>query len=140
MSLKLFFVVLNFALTQIPGNFWHVLAEVQFIKSKDPQGYEIEKPVFSKHLRSYNGKKVTLKGYLIPLNEINGKGSYVLSSLPFNVCYFCGAAGPETVVELETTEPITFTTKSISIEGILSLNEKDIDHHIYIIKSPRLLP
>lgn len=133
-------LVLNLWQIEQSANFWHVLAEVQFVKSKDANGYEIEKPVFSKHLRSYQGKKITLKGYLIPMSEVNGKASYMLSSLPFNVCYFCGAAGPETVVELDTKEAIKFTTKQISIEGILSLNEHDIDHHIYIIKSSRLLP
>lgn len=120
-------------------NFWNTLAEVGFEKGKDANGYEIEKPLFSKHLKSYNGKKIRLKGYIIPLNEVNNAATSMFSALPFNVCYFCGAAGPETVVELQTAQHVKFTSKPMIIEGILELNEKDPDHHIYIVKSATVI-
>ena len=110
--------------TSIQDNFWHVLAQVNYEKSKDNNGYEIEKPIFSKYLKSFQGKSITLKGYMIPLNENGGKEQFMLSSLPFNVCYFCGAAGPETVVEVESSQNIKFTTKQITMKGILILNDK----------------
>ncbi len=116
-------------------NFWQILAEVSFKTEQDKGGYTIERPQFSKHLKTFQGKKIKLKGYIIPLEESGGKGKFMLSSLPFNVCYFCGAAGPETVVEVETTENVKFTTKQIAMEGTLHLNDKDPDHHIYILKS-----
>ena len=90
----------------------------------------MERPIFSKYLKTFQAKKVKLKGYIIPLDESGGKGKYMLSALPFNVCYFCGAAGPETVVEIETSESIKFTTKQITMEGTLQLNDVDPDHHI----------
>ena len=116
-------------------NFWQVLAEVHFVQEKDKSGYTIEKPVFSSYLKSYKGKKVKLKGYMIPLEESGGKGKFMLSSLPFNICYFCGAAGPETAVEIETVHQIKFSTRQIIMEGTLILNDTDPDHHIYILKS-----
>jgi hypothetical protein len=121
------------------GNFWQVLAEVHFKNMTDKNGYSFEKPVFSNHLKSFQGKKIKLKGYLIPLEETGGKGKFMLSSLPFNVCYFCGAAGPETAMELETSERLKFSTKQITVEGILFLNDTDPDHHIYILKSAAML-
>jgi hypothetical protein len=120
-------------------NFWQVLAEVSFKNEKDKEGYTVERPIFSKYLKTFQGKKVRLKGYIIPLEESGGKGKFMLSSLPFNVCYFCGAAGPETVVAIETTEEIKFTTKQIIMEGSLYLNDADPDHHIYILKSATLI-
>jgi hypothetical protein len=120
-------------------NFWQVLAEVHFKQEKDGNGYEMDKPVFSNHLKSYQKKKIVLKGYIIPLEESGGNGKFMLSSLPFNVCYFCGAAGPETVVEIETTERIKFTTRQIAMQGILILNENDPDHHIYILRSAEIV-
>src|SRR5687767_5422269 len=87
-------------------NFWNVLAHVSFMKSRDENGLEVDKPIFSKYLKSFNGKKVTLKGYLIPMAEVGGKEKFMLSLLPFNVCYFCGAAGPETVVEMELAQKL----------------------------------
>lgn len=116
-------------------NFWQVLAEVSFKTEQDKAGYTIERPLFSKYLKTFQGKKVKLKGYIIPLEESGGKGKFMLSSLPFNICYFCGAAGPETVVEVETDKSFKFTTKQIIMEGLLQLNEIDPDHHIYILKS-----
>jgi hypothetical protein len=119
-------------------NFWQVLVEVSFKTEQDKAGYTIERPMFSKYLKTFEGKKVKLKGYIIPLEESGGKGKFMLSSLPFNVCYFCGAAGPETVVEVETNSTPKFTTKQIIMEGLLHLNDTDPDHHIYILRSATL--
>lgn len=120
-------------------NFWHTLAQVSFKNKKDPAGYDVEVPVFSNYLKTFGGKKVRIKGYVIPLEEVGESGKFMLSSLPFNVCYFCGAAGPETVVEIETRERVKFTTKQIIMEGTIILNETDPDHHIYILKEARLV-
>jgi len=133
--LFLFILPLNLSAQQ---NFWRVLSEVSFKTITTPNGYEVEKPQFSEHLRSFDGKTIKIKGYIIPLNEINGKPAIMLSSLPFNVCYFCGGAGPETVIEVETSENIKFTTKAVTLEGNLELNDNDPDHHIYILKSAKL--
>ena len=116
-------------------DFWQTLAEVSFVNEKDKQGYTIERPQFSKNLKSFNGKRIKLQGYLIPLEETGSQSKFMFSSLPFNVCYFCGAAGPETVVEVESKTNIKFTTQKLEIEGVLQLNDSDPDHHIYILKS-----
>jgi len=117
---------------------WNILSEVRFeTKSTGDNGYEMDVPRFSDRLKSYNGKKITLKGYLIPLSETGDKQAYILSSLPFNSCYFCGGAGPETVIEIETKQTISFTTNQIVMEGIFVLNEKDLDHHMYILKQAK---
>lgn len=119
-------------------NFWQVLAEVSFRKEKK-NGYEMEVPSFSTHLKSWNGKKVKLKGYVIPVGEVGDENKFMFSSLPFNVCYFCGAAGPETIMEVESTEKVKFTSQAIWMEGVLQLNEKDPDRHIYILKSANVI-
>ncbi len=119
-------------------NFWQVLAEVSFRKEMK-NGYEMEIPLFSTSLKSWNGKKIKLKGYVIPVGEVGDENTFMFSSLPFNVCYFCGAAGPETIMEVESSEKIEFTSKAIWMEGILQLNEKDPDRHIYILKSANVI-
>lgn len=137
----LFFLLL---ITIIPcraqeQNFWPTLAQVKFDTRKDKSGYDLEVPVFSNLLKTFQGKKIKLKGYIIPLEELGGQGKFMLSSLPFNLCYFCGAAGPETVVEVESIEKVKFTSKQITMEGILILNAKDPEHHIYVLKSAKLV-
>lgn len=120
-------------------NFWHTLAQVSFKNVKDKNSYDTELPIFSKYLKTFQGKKIQLKGYVIPLDEVGGEGKFMLSFLPFNLCYFCGAAGPETVVEVETTQKVKFSTRQITMEGIIVLNESDPNHHIYILKNAKLL-
>jgi hypothetical protein len=120
-------------------NFWQTLAQVRFEQRKDKNGYDIEVPVFSKYLKTFQAKKIRLKGYIIPLEEVGGRGKFMLSSLPFNLCYFCGAAGPETVVEVETPDKVKFTTRQIVMEGVLTLNDQDPDHHIYILRSAKII-
>ncbi|MEO7988046.1 MAG: hypothetical protein ABI663_00810 [Chryseolinea sp.] len=120
-------------------NLWNVLADVSFQQKKDKAGYSIETPVFGTYLKKLQGQKIMLKGYIIPLQELVGQSKFMLSSLPFNLCYFCGAAGPETVVEVESKAEIKFVTKQVQMEGILILNDKDPDHHIYILKSASLI-
>lgn len=135
----LFCIVTMFPAGAQDQNLWPTLAQVQFQNKKDKSGYDVEVPVFSKHLKTFQGKKIQLKGYIIPLEELGGQGKFMLSSLPFNLCYFCGAAGPETVVEVQSPEKVKFTTKPVLMEGILTLNDTDPEHHIYILKSARLV-
>ncbi|HEX8059922.1 MAG TPA: hypothetical protein VF473_03255, partial [Cyclobacteriaceae bacterium] len=67
------------------------------------------------------------------------QNKFMLSSLPFNICYFWGAAGPETVIEVESHDNFHFSSKAIWVEGILSLNDSDPDHHMYVLKSAQLI-
>jgi len=136
-----FFLILSFssAWSQSKTDFWNTLAEVSYTKAKDANGFEIERPVFSPTLRLYHSKTIVLSGYMVPLNEWDGKKTFMLSSLPFNVCYFCGGAGPETVVEVEPKKLISFRSKKISLQGTLVLNESDVDHHMYILKSATIV-
>ncbi|GIV36915.1 MAG: hypothetical protein KatS3mg032_1294 [Cyclobacteriaceae bacterium] len=121
-------------------NMWNILAEVGFeSRPAKENGFEIESPRFSKRLWSYNGKIIRIKGYLVPLAELGGQNKFMLSALPFNQCYFCGGAGPETVVELQTKQPVKFVTRQITVEGVLQLNDADPDHHIYVLKNARVL-
>jgi hypothetical protein len=114
-------------------DFWQILSEVSF-ETKTKDDLEIDSPKFGKRLQSLNGKKITLKGYLIPLSEFGRKDAYMLSSLPLNACFFCGGAGPETVVEMQTKESIKFTSDRITLEGVFVLNSNDPDHHMYMMK------
>lgn len=122
------------------SDMWQILSEVQYeSKRLGKEELEIDVPIFSKQLNSWNGKKIILKGYLIPLSEFGGKGEFMLSSLPFSNCFFCGGAGPETIVELKTKQSIKFTTARVALEGLLLLNADDPDHHMYIMKDAVLI-
>jgi hypothetical protein len=70
----------------------------------------------------YANREVVIAGYLIPV-DIEAR-KYALSKNPFTSCFFCGGAGPETVIELRFKEsPGRFATDEfLMIKGQLRLN------------------
>ncbi len=70
----------------------------------------------------FEGQEVVIAGYLIPVDIEAQK--YALSKNPFTSCFFCGGAGPETVIELRFIEsPGRFATDEyLMIKGKLRLN------------------
>ena len=79
---------------------WSVLSDVKFRKKLIKEYNSVYLlPKFGKQPKTYEGKEVTLSGYLIPLSA--DFSQLVLSKTAYASCFFCGQSGPETVVELE---------------------------------------
>jgi hypothetical protein len=121
-----------------PSLIWPKLYDITFVKATDEQG-EYEKPVFTAAVKSLQGKTVSLPGYMVPFESGIRGSRFMLSSLPLNACFFCGVGGPETVVEVHSKAPVTFTEKPIELRGVLKLNETDPDQMIYIIENAEVL-
>ncbi len=116
------------------------MADVEIKIKSDPSGkYEIEYPEFGEKAKAIDGKVIALKGYMVPLKEFTGHKYFVLSAYPFNMCFFCGAAGPETVIEVYSKEEIDFTEDKITIKGKLKLNVDDPDHLMYFMEDAFLV-
>ena len=97
-------------------------------------GLKIDLPVFSKEVKEMAGKEVTIKGYIIPTDGYKSQQEFVFSAFPYNMCFFCGGAGPETVMEVSTKDPIKYTTEPIYLKGILKLNGSDVNRLIYSLE------
>ncbi len=80
---------------------------------------------FSDELQALEGQEVSLKGFIIPLEESLESTHFVLSYFPYASCFFCGGSGPESVVEVHAQKPVAFTDKPVVIRGILRLNSDD---------------
>ncbi len=122
-----------------PSLVWPKLYNIQFIQNaEDFDG--LDKPVFSDQVKALNGKEVTLPGYLVPFEGGALKSNhFMLSSLPINVCFFCGGGGPETVVEIFSINQVNYTEKPVEIKGKLFLNDKDPGQMIYVLTSATVL-
>jgi hypothetical protein len=116
---------------------WRTLMDIKWIKKYDPQ-YKAKMlyPKFSKATLALNNKTITVSGYLIPSDMYEGGGQFwVLSALPFKSCYFCGGAGPESVMEVYTkNKRSTFHAGKVTFKGKLELNADNPDHLIYILR------
>lgn len=127
-------------LAQSSTNPWKLLADVD-IKDRydEAAGYEVSYPVFGEKAQSLDGKTVTVEGYMIPYEVYLGPKYFILSSLPIAACFFCGGAGPETVMEVFTTHAIELTNETIKVRGRLELNPDDPDRMMYILKDAELV-
>ena len=115
---------------------WEALTDVKFTLHFSPElGMEVTEASFGESLKALKDQQVMLKGFMIPLDPLSTK--YVLSRYPMANCFFCGQAGPETVVELRL-HPKSIRRYPMdevqTFKGYLRLNEKDASALHYIIE------
>lgn len=113
-------------------NTWKTLSKISFKKQFDEYlGFKVDMPVFHDEVKAMENKEITLRGYIIPVEGYKSHKEFIFSAFPYASCFFCGGAGPETVMEVLATEPIKYTTDLIVIKGKLKLNDKDINSLMY---------
>ena len=115
---------------------WAELADVDF---KDVYLEELDsyywKPVFGPQVFAAEGEDVYITGYVIPVDL--DEDFYVLSRYPFANCFFCGGAGPESVVDLRFSDVDhrTYQTdERLTFHGNLRLNADDVYQMNYILE------
>jgi len=138
--LSFFFIIGSITLSGQTKMSWEQLADVTFKPEViDDFGTKYLVPYFGSKIKSLEGERVQLRGYIIPLDGTGGN-TYVLSKVPYQMCFFCSGAGPETVVELQlkSGERTRFTMDDqLTFEGALKLNRKDVMHLNYILKEAK---
>lgn len=114
---------------------WRTLSDVEF---KDVYIEELDayywKPTFGPSVKAAEGKEVFITGYVIPVDY--DADFYVLSRYPFANCYFCGGAGPESVVDLRFPAKTRAykTDERLTFKGKLRLNADDVYQMNYILE------
>ena len=122
------------ATAQKSTNLWKTLSKITYKKEYDEMlGFKVDVPIFSEEIKSLEGKEVTVKGYIIPVEGYKSHKEFIFSAFPYNMCFFCGGAGPETVMEIYATEAIKYTAEPVTIKGKLELNSADINRLIYAL-------
>ena len=113
-------------------NVWKTLSKISYKKEYDEiLGFKVDIPVFSEQIQELEGKEIVVKGYIIPVEGYKNHKEFIFSAFPYNMCFFCGGAGPETVMEVEALKEVAFTAEQIEIKGILRLNDEDINKLMY---------
>jgi len=112
---------------------WNDFSDVKFEPVYNEE-YDVHflMPKFGEKIKSYSGKQVRIKGYFL---DLSGSGEiFLVSKNPMASCFFCGAAGPETIVEVSFKEKPPFKTDQIiTVSGVLKLNVNDVNHCNYIL-------
>lgn len=119
-------------------NMWKTLSKITYKKEYDEfLGFKIDKPVFAKSIQEIEGTEVEIKGYIIPVEGYKSHTEFIFSAYPYNMCFFCGGAGPETVMEVESTVPVEYTAEQVTLVGKLKLNPDDINRLMYLLVDAR---
>ena len=86
-------------------------------------------------LKEIEGKKITITGYFLDLDP-DGEW-FMVSKNPFATCFFCGGAGPETVIELLKYKNVKKKFKTddiVTVTGTIKMiaeNEDDVGFVIH---------
>ncbi len=90
-------------------------------------------PDFGEGPLSLNNKVKQITGYIIPVDAANNY--YVLSKFTFNMCFFCGKAGPETIIQLKLAPGHRqfYLDERATFKGVFRLNEDDVNQCNYLL-------
>ena len=107
---------------------WQELAEVEWQDRYDTlTGFTLIDGIYSDHLKSLDSTEVYISGYVIPFDALGF--SFALSRTSFASCFFCGQAGPETVLSLRikpnSIEPSRQKNTKIKFKGLFRVHESN---------------
>lgn len=111
---------------------WKLLGMIKFVKKADKEYGEVMYPVVSPFLKQKNKKRIAMTGFIVPIDNV----SFALSKNVFAACFFCGAAGPETImgIKFRGITPKLKTDQYVTLEGNFRVNETDVEDWIYHIE------
>ena len=120
---------------------WTDMADVQATKDYDADmGIEYLYPTFGSKINTFDGKEVYIHGFLIPYDVEDGL--YALSAYPYQSCFFCGKAGPESVIQLNLSAKRRYIglkmDEQLTFKGTLKLNRTDPNQLFYILEDAEL--
>ena len=115
---------------------WQTLSDVEFtdVYLEELDAY-YWMPAFGPQVIGAEGKEFFINGYMIPVDV--DEDFYVLSRYPFANCFFCGGAGPESVIDLRfpnKSERAYQTDDRLTFRGTLRLNADDVYQMNYILE------
>ena len=122
---------------------WKHLEEVDFEEryTEELETY-VPYPVFRPSVQRLSGQKVEIQGYVIPVEETGEESIIVLSANPFSSCFFCGMAGPETIMDIKLVKKFKNKFKQddiITFRGTMRLNDSDLYYLNYILEGAELV-
>ena len=119
---------------------WQDLAKVTYEKKYDELlGFKVDVPVFGRISGPWRAKPSRLAATSYRSRATRATMNSSSAPTPYNMCFFCGGAGPETVMEVTATEPVKYSTSRITLRGTLTLNDSNINQLMYLLSDAELV-
>jgi hypothetical protein len=130
-----------------PQGIWRTLLKLTFDVKFDERVDDIVfAPIFTPEIRKLAGKEIEIQGYILPHDITKmggGKGNdgsmFIFSAFPAATCFYCGGAGPESVIEVYPAAGIPFSKQMVTLKGKLELNDTDFLQLAYKLKQARIV-
>lgn len=116
---------------------WLILNNLEYKEAPHESYGTVYLPEFSKEIKNLANMQVIIKGYLVPVD----KTTWALSKNTFAACFFCGKAGPETVIGLTFKgEPGKLKMDAnATLTGKFMLNSVNVDDWMYSLIDVEIL-
>lgn len=120
-------------------NIWSTLALLEF-EEKDDNGFFNEEGNILPLIEAFEEKEIVVKGYVIPLSGKKAQSHFMFSAYPYASCFFCGKAGPETVMEVfvKDGKDINFSEKKMSIKGTFYFTSRNSNEVMFTLKNAEI--
>ncbi len=103
---------------------WQLFSQTKEIEDctidKDGFDYCLIKPEYNQKIKQYNGKVVTLMGYMFPLEQSEKQKKFLLGPYPLS-CPFHYHVGPSQVIEINSDQAIDFSFDPVTVKGELKV-------------------
>ncbi len=102
-------------------------------KFVEAEGVTYLYPEFGTSVKRLDGQEVIITGYMFPMDP--KRNFYIISANTFASCFFCGKAGPETIVQLKLKKGHRkyVMDERVTMKGTLKLNDSDYEQCNYIL-------
>ena len=121
---------------------WNILAMVDTeSKFDDLLGMPIITATPKPIAMAFHEKELTIKGYIIALAAKTELSHFMFSRYPQNMCFFCGAAGPESAMQvfMKDGKKVDYTSDKVVIKGTLNIQSGDPSGLIYTLMDAELI-
>ncbi len=121
---------------------WQTLAMVHLeSKFDDMMGMVVKTATPTAVAATLDGKEIEIRGYIIALDVKAAQSHFMFSRYPQNMCFFCGAAGPESAMQVftENDKKIDYTSDKVVIKGMLNIQKGDPTGLIYTLTDASLV-
>ena len=138
----LFGIYALFASAQEKSDHWNTLAMVdKESKFDDLYGMIVEVATPQSMVYGLSGKEIEIRGYIIALAAKTELKHFMFSRYPQNMCFFCGAAGAESAMQVFMKEgkQVDFTSDKVALKGILNIQQGDPSGLIYTLSQAELI-
>lgn len=125
------------------GTDWKMFGKTKeiSIETKDAEGFDVQyyRPEFPAEILALDGKEITLKGYMFPLEGSEGQSLFLFGPFPIN-CPFQYHVGPSLVMEVQAANPVKFDYEPLILQGTLQLVKDDPENSVFyrLIKARKL--